>query len=489
MSKAKSFSKVIKIIATLLAHGAKLTFVLIFGLLRKIFKDISKRLRFSITFKTASVYILVFSTILMILSIILVSSFGLFLIYQAKDSLEKSTRVTAGLLSESAGLPEAKIKKYADAVGITITLFDKQKRIIYTTEANKNNVTFNGQTFLSTGIFIGSDQKIYLNTMTEVYNGINYIQLSGSLTKEKVYLAILLPAIAIGSILAVIITISIGSRTSKKMLKPIDDMIDTARSISARVLHTRLNVVDSHDELKDLAETFNEMLDRIEAAYEQQNQFVSDASHELRTPISVIQGYANLLQRWGKGDKEVLEESVGAIKNEAENMKGLVENLLFLARADKDTQKLEKSPFAMNELVDEVVKETRMIDTDHKITSDTNELMTLNADRNLIKQALRIFVDNSIKYTARGGTIKIASFLKGRTAVLSIEDNGIGISREELPLIFNRFYKCDKSRTREGGSTGLGLSISKWIIEKHKGTINVDSALNQGTKIIISLPV
>ncbi|MHB9094135.1 MAG: sensor histidine kinase, partial [Eubacteriales bacterium] len=205
-------------------------------------------------------------------------------------------------------------------------------------------------------------------------------------------------------------------------------------------------------------------------------------------PISVIQGYANLLQRWGKEDKAVLDEAVFAIKNESDNMKDLVEKLLFLARADKDTQKLEKSPFSVNELVDEVLKETRLIDSEHDITSEVNEMVTIEADRRLIKQALRIFIDNSIKHTPSGGTIKINGFLRDNKVKLIIEDNGVGISKEDLPYIFNRFYKCDKSRTRESGGTGLGLSIAKWIIEKHKGSIEVESVLAKGTKIIITLP-
>ena len=158
-------------------------------------------------------------------------------------------------------------------------------------------------------------------------------------------------------------TLGIGSKASKKMLLPIKDMTKTTKAISINALETRLNVSISHDELKDLAETINKMLDGIQTSYEQQNQFVSDASHELRTPIAVIQGYANMLYRWGKDDKEVLEESITAIKSEAEDMQQLVEKLLFLARSDKNTQKIEKKSFYINELVDEIIKETKLIDT------------------------------------------------------------------------------------------------------------------------------
>jgi signal transduction histidine kinase len=266
-------------------------------------------------------------------------------------------------------------------------------------------------------------------------------------------------------------------------------MTRIARSISAGDLTTRLDPVDSHDELRDLTLTFNEMLDRLQGSFEQQNTFVSDASHELRTPISVIQGYTNLLQRWGTTDPAVLEESIDAIESEADYMKGLVEKLLFLARADKKNMRVESAPFALHELIDEVVKESRLIDSKHQFSSERNDVIMFNGDQALIKQALRIFIDNSIKFTPEGGSICLNSSLNGKRAVITVEDTGIGIAPDDLPHIFNRFYKSDKSRSREVGGAGLGLSIGKWIIEQHKGEIRVESTLHQGTKIIVSLPI
>lgn len=490
MSKRKVFSKAIKYIARFLVYGIKLAVVLGVRLLRKAFKTINERLRFSITFKTVSIYMLTFSFILFVLSIAMVGAFGLFYTFEAKNSLEKDARVITELVGNGTSIPAGTLKKYADIKGITITLFNQQKVITFTTADKPDNIAFNNGANHLFGVFFPGNQNISLNVQSAFNDNVYYLQLSKSLLGGIPYLVILITGITISFGFAVIFTVLVGYRTGRKMLKPVDDMIGTARSISARELNTRLNVVDSHDELKDLAVTFNEMLDRIQASYEQQNRFVSDASHELRTPISVIQGYANLLQRWGKEEKAVLEESVSAIKNEADNMKDLVEKLLFLARADKNTQRLEESLFALHELVDEVIRETRLIDSEHNITCDVNDKIIINADRGLIKQALRIFVDNSIKYTPSGGTIKINSDLRHNRAFLTINDNGIGISQEDLPHIFERFYKCDKSRTREaGGSSGLGLSIAQWIIEKQQGSISVESELTKGTKIIITLPV
>ncbi|ATW26067.1 sensor histidine kinase [Candidatus Formimonas warabiya] len=291
------------------------------------------------------------------------------------------------------------------------------------------------------------------------------------------------------NLIGLIAIILIGARASRKLLAPVKTMTKTVQEISFHALDKRLNVKGSKDELKDLAKTFNEMLDRIQKSVEQQNQFVSDASHELRTPIAVVQGYADLLVRWGKDDPKVLEESISAIKSEAESMNALVEKLLFLARGDKNSQKVEKQSFPLCEVVQEILKETRLIDPHHQILNERNEEFMVLADRKLIKEAIRIFMDNSIKFTPVGGTIKLNLYQKAKKAVISIEDSGIGISKEDLPYIFNRFYRADKSRTKSSGGTGLGLAIAKWIIDNHQGKIDVWSELNAGTVVRIELPL
>lgn len=303
------------------------------------------------------------------------------------------------------------------------------------------------------------------------------------------YLSILSAILAICNIIGLIVIIIIGSKASKKFLSPVYAMTETVKEISINALDKRLDVSGSKNELKDLAKTFNDMLDRLQVSVENQNQFVSDASHELRTPISVIQGYASLLDRWGKDDKEVLEESIEAIKSESESMKTLIEKLLFLARGDKHTQKIEKQEFMLNELIDEVLKETKMIDTTHDIQGECNYILEINADKKLIKEALRVFVDNSIKYTSEGGSIRLDSYKKDNNVIITIGDTGIGISDKDFPHIFDRFYRADKSRTKTSGGTGLGLAIAKWIVDQHNGKIDVWSKVDIGTVIKITLPI
>lgn len=257
--------------------------------------------------------------------------------------------------------------------------------------------------------------------------------------------------------------------------------------INASKLDTRIPVDGMQEELKNLARAINGMLDRINESYRAQIRFVSDASHELRTPISVIQGYANLLDRWGKNDEKTLQESIIAIKDEATNMKDLVEQLLFLARGDNNTIALNIETFNLSQLTEEVIRETELIDCAHHYSKKLTDVL-ISADKALLKQLLRILVDNAIKYTDANGAITVSVLLDGEHVKLSVQDDGIGIKPEAIPRIFDRFYRTDESRTRATGGAGLGLSIAKWIAYRHGGQMEVLSREGIGTRITIILP-
>ncbi len=289
---------------------------------------------------------------------------------------------------------------------------------------------------------------------------------------------------------SVLLTIYLRGRSvTRNVLYPIAEVTKMTREIKGQNLNLRLNVTNAKDELKELIITFNEMMDRIENAYNKQNQFVSDASHELRTPISVIQGYARMLERWGKEDPEVLQESIEAIRNESENMKELVDKLLFIARNDKDTLILTKETFSLSEMMEELVKETKMVDEQHTIEGFVEQEIETNGDRSRIKQAMRIFVDNALKYTEPGKTVAISLKREGKTAVLSVKDSGCGISANDLQNVFDRFFRADESRDRNKGGHGLGLSIAKIIVLRHGGKINVRSKVGEGSVFSIILNI
>lgn len=279
------------------------------------------------------------------------------------------------------------------------------------------------------------------------------------------------------------------NRLNQQVLKPISNMADAAAALSANNLSDRISIDGTKNELKDLATVINHMLDRIERSYNSQKQFVSDASHELRTPIAVIQGYASMLERWGKTDKEVLDEGIAAIYQETTAMKELVERLLFLARHDKKTLMLEVEVFDPTEVMSSVYRDAQLLSPAHIFELQIGEHVNINGDKGMLKQLMRILVDNAIKYTPSGGKISLCTKKDGEKCILSVTDTGTGISAKELPRIFDRFYRSDKARQSQSSGHGLGLSIAHIIVAAHYGKLKVRSKESVGTTFSVVLPM
>lgn len=241
-------------------------------------------------------------------------------------------------------------------------------------------------------------------------------------------------------------------------------------------------------ELEGLETAVNKLMARMRESYRQQARFVSDASHELRTPIAVIKGYADLLDRWGKTDEKILEESIQAIKDESENMQHLVEQLLFLARGDSGRTPLNVSEFDLSDMMKEVWEESSMIDKGHDYKFESGGSVMVRGDISLIKQAARILIENASKYTPEGGEIVLKSLISDGHPAFSVQDSGIGISENDLQHIFERFYRADDSRSKQTGGSGLGLAIAKWIIDRHGGRFEIVSRKDIGTRITVILP-
>lgn len=278
-------------------------------------------------------------------------------------------------------------------------------------------------------------------------------------------------------------------RLNKTVLKPIADMTQAAETLSANNLSNRINIAGTKNELKDLAAVINSMLDRIEHSYNSQKQFVSDASHELRTPIAVIQGYASMLERWGKTDKEVLDEGITAIAQETASMKELVERLLFLARHDKKTLMLEMEVFDPAEIMSAVHRDAKLLSTVHTFELAPLQHSSIRGDKGMLKQLMRILVDNAIKYTPTGGKVTLGLANSDKDCILSVSDTGQGMSAEELPRIFDRFYRSDKARKVQSSGHGLGLSIARIIVVAHGGRMTVRSKEGEGTTFLVRLPI
>ena len=265
---------------------------------------------------------------------------------------------------------------------------------------------------------------------------------------------------------------------------------DKYRRIEDAVSHmeadenARLSLGD--DDLAGVEAAINNLLTRIRESNRQQARFVNDASHELRTPIAVISGYADMLARWGKEDEKVLNESIAAIQTETERMKHLVEQLLFLARGDAGRTQLRREAVSLNELLREAYEESLMIDEAHiyRFTPAEPDVL-VQADPGLLKQAVRILLDNAAKYTAPGDEILLKCGSEAGRPFLQVQDTGIGMARKDVEHMFERFYRADEARSVEG--SGLGLSIAKWIVDKHGGHFEVLSREDIGTRIRIVL--
>jgi len=314
-------------------------------------------------------------------------------------------------------------------------------------------------------------------------------------------------SIAIIEGLSILKEIIFGTMKIRKTLKPLDEIAKTASRLSNMTFDeekfqnledaiSKISPVISDEkiytgdsELHGLEDAINNLLERMRDSYKQQARFVSDASHELRTPISVIQGYANMLDRWGKNDESVLNESIAAIKSESENMKNLVEQLLFLARGINGKTQITCNEFLLNDMINEVLEESKMIDEKHIYRYYNSEKIIAYGDISLLKQAARILIENAAKYTDENEIILLKTGMNEKEEpYFSVQDNGIGMEEEYIPHIFERFFRADTARVRKNGGTGLGLSIAKWIIDGHKGYFSVLSRKGIGTRITIFLP-
>jgi len=315
------------------------------------------------------------------------------------------------------------------------------------------------------------------------------VQIAYSMKVSYGFLETLLKWMAISDALGIAISFLIGWMVSKNMLKPINKIMRTASEIESSDLSNRIEVPLSEDELSQLSTTFNEMLDRIEDSFIKQGRFTADASHELRTPLTVIQGYVGMLDRWGKFDEKILQESIDAIQSETYNMIYIMERLLFLARGDNRSQIVEKEEFNVGEMIGELEKETRLLAPENDISFRFEDPMLMYADRKLIKQMLRAILDNSIKYTPKDGRIELTCEKRKDYLVFKLSDTGIGIPQEDQEHIFERFYRVDKARERRTGGSGLGLSIVQWIVQAHEGQIEIESTEGKGTMVTITIPV
>jgi heavy metal sensor kinase len=295
-----------------------------------------------------------------------------------------------------------------------------------------------------------------------------------------------------GGVPLILILASLGGYfLARKSLAPMALMNEQTRSISAGNLSSRLDVANPRDEVGRLATTINALLARLDAAFQEQQRFIADSSHELRTPVTVIRTEAEVAVERERDPKEY-QSSLALIKDEAERLSRIVEDLFILARQPVTSRGLRRETIHLNSLVRDCARAAQVLAAKKGLRFDFQDdvpEVSLNGDDELLKRLLLNLLDNAVKYTPSGGEIRLSLAVHNGDARITVNDTGVGIAAEDQPRVFDRFYRVDKARSRALGGAGLGLSIARWIVEAHEGTLSLESEVGTGSTFTVDLPL
>jgi two-component system OmpR family sensor kinase len=316
---------------------------------------------------------------------------------------------------------------------------------------------------------------------------VGLVQVAGSLSNLDDSLRVVRRALLIGSLSALLLAAIGGSILARAALRPIKAITETAQQITGtQDLSQRIPVAVPNDELGQLTETINDMLERLDSLFQTQQRLVADVSHELRTPLTTIQGNLDLLRRGAADDPATRGEALVAIGAETARMRRLVNDLLLLAQADAGL-KLHLQQVELDTLLLDVYRQAQLIAGGITVRLGAEDQVLVQGDADRLRQLLLNLVVNGLKYTPAGGEVTLGMRRHDGWAQVIVADTGVGIPAEDLPHIFERFYRADPSRGRSGGS-GLGLAIAQWIAQAHGGRIEVESEVGTGSTFTVWLP-
>lgn len=301
---------------------------------------------------------------------------------------------------------------------------------------------------------------------------------------QKLYIQLL--------IMEALVAIGLAYFISRLISKPIEQIHDIIASINEDNIDSkRLIIPKKNDEFAVVSQQFNELLDKISFYISQQKHFVEDVSHELRTPVAIVEGHLKLLNRWGKDDSEVLEESLEASLAEIKRMKTLVQEMLDLSRAPQVREQYKDATTEVVDTLTQIVANFKVLYPDFTFVLDIDSKADLLSPiyRNHFEQVIIILLDNAVKYSTNRKEIIVSLSTVADQVEIGIQDFGMGLSEEDKKKVFSRFYRVDKARSRERGGNGLGLSIAKELIEGYNGSISLTSHLDQGTVFKVKLPI
>jgi two-component system phosphate regulon sensor histidine kinase PhoR len=344
---------------------------------------------------------------------------------------------------------------------------------------------------------LGLNMKYVAVRMDDGDRTLGVVRFALPLSRVQPEIRIIYRVVLFGAIAAVIIALIAAYFLSRSITLPIRQMRETAQQIAKGDFDRRVRI-KSKDELGELAESLNTMADELQQKMENlklldrmRTDFVANVSHELKTPLTLIRGYIETLEDRAMDDKEAATKFISIIKEHADRLGHIVDDLLSLSELELSDDSVHKSEFDLKKLIDEV-----SLGFGHALAEKKQKLnvsskgsdFRIKADLGKIEQIFVNLIDNAVKYTKESGRIEISLCEQGQTVCVTVQDNGIGIPKEHRDRIFERFYRVDKARSRELGGTGLGLSIVKHIVLAHNGKITIESELNKGTKISVTLP-
>jgi signal transduction histidine kinase len=318
---------------------------------------------------------------------------------------------------------------------------------------------------------------------------VGILQVSRPLKDVDLTLGMLTWILLGGGAIALMITAAGAALLSRRALLPIDQVTQTAQGIvRAEDLGQRVPVPPQQDELHRLTVTINDLLGRLEDLFNAQQRFVADVSHELRTPLAAMQGNLEILSRGACNNPEILDEAIGDMRRETARLIRMVNDLLVIAQSDTRRQ-IRSEDVELDTLLLEIYRELRPLAGAVTLRIGAEDQVLTTGDRDRLKQALLNLGVNAIQHTAPGGSVTLGLERRDSFACLTVSDTGEGISEEDLPHIFDRFYRADRSRSRHSGGAGLGLSIVRWVAEAHKGSVTVASIPGRGSTFAIWLPL